>query len=173
MAQDDRNRIEAKLREIQEQSLAYTRQSIEHMARHGIYPEGRLGLFLPPESREQKISRLPYTHSSRQVVLYETEAGEFSALCPFSGLPDFGILRIEYEPGSWILELKSLKYYLLSWRNIGATQEDITAIVYEDLKRELEDPGYLLVTTIYNVRGGIRTTCQIDSRKQNTPAKEP
>jgi 7-cyano-7-deazaguanine reductase len=159
--------LTARLRDIQEQSVEHTRKSLEHMARHGVYPEGRFGLFLPPETREKEIQWLPYEHTARQVVVYETEAGEFSALCPFSGLPDFGVLRIEYVPGSRILELKSLKYYLLSWRNIGAAQEDITAYVYDDLRKHLLDADYLVVTTVYNVRGGIRTTCSVDSRTQH------
>ena len=106
------------------------------------------------------------THAARQVVVYETEPGEFSALCPFSGLPDFGTLRIEYVPGSDVLELKSLKYYLISWRHVGAAQEDITALVYDDLRRHLPDAEHLVVTTVYNVRGGINTTCTVDSRTQ-------
>ena len=163
---EEAHRLRTRMEAIQEQARVHTELSLAHMARHGIRPEGRFGLFLPPESREQEIHRLPYEHRARQVVVYETEQGEFSALCPFSGLPDFGVLRIEYVPGSWILELKSLKYYLLSWRNIGAAQEDITAVVYEDVMRHLEDPGYLLVSTVYNVRGGIRTTCAVDSRSQ-------
>ena len=69
-------------------------------------------------------------------------------------------------PGSWILELKSLKYYLLSWRGIGAAQEDITAFLFEDLRRHLGDAEYLVVRTEYNVRGGIRTVCAVDSRTQ-------
>ena len=158
--------IATRLREIREQSVEHTQKSLEHMARHGIRPEGKFTLFLPPESREQDIQWLPYEHTAKQVVVYETEAGEFSALCPFSGLPDFGVLRIEYVPGARILELKSLKYYMLSWRNIGAAQEDITAYVYDDLMRFLVDPHYLVVTTVYNVRGGIRTTCKVDSREQ-------
>lgn len=158
--------MEARLEAIQEQALEHTRQSLAHMARHGIRPEGKFGLFLPAESRQREIHRLPYEHRARQVVVYETEQGEFSALCPFSGLPDFGVLRVEYVPGAWILELKSFKYYLLSWRNIGAAQEDITALVYEDVMRHLEAPDYLVVTTVYNVRGGIRTTCAVDSRQQ-------
>jgi 7-cyano-7-deazaguanine reductase len=158
--------LEDRLEHIQEQAVEHTRQSLAHMARHGIRPEGQFGLFLPPESRQREIHRLPYTHRARQVVVYETEQGEFSALCPFSGLPDFGVLRVEYVPGTWILELKSLKYYLLSWRTIGAAQEDITAYAYEDIRRHLEDPDYLVVTTVYNVRGGIRTTCSVDSRHQ-------
>ena len=155
-----------RLAEARERALHHTEQSLEHMARYGIRPEGQVGLFLPPEARQEEIHHLPYKHAARQRVVYETEAGEFSALCPFSGLPDFGTVRIEYVPGSWILELKSLKYYLMSWRTIGAAQEDITALLYEDIARNLVDPHSLVVTTVYNVRGGINTTCSVDSRDQ-------
>ena len=157
-----------RLRELREEALEHTEASLEHMERYGVKPEGRVGLFLPPDKREKDLQRLPYEHDTRQVVTYETESGEFSALCPFSGLPDFGVLRVEYAPGDWIIELKSLKYYILSWRNIGAAQEDITAIIYEDLMDHLENPGYLVVTTEYNVRGGINTTCAVDSRGQES-----
>ena len=156
----------ARLADARARALRHTEQSLEHMARYGIRPEGQVGLFLPPESRQREIHKLPYEHDARQVVVYETEAGEFSALCPFSGLPDFGTVRIEYVPGSTILELKSLKYYLLSWRNIGAAQEDITALLYQDLRAHLDDADYLVVETVYNVRGGINTTCSVDSRSQ-------
>ena len=164
----DRNNTQAaqQLEALQAQAQEYTRLSLDHMARHGIQPEGRVDLFLPMETRQQEIDRLTYRHNAKQVVVYETEAGEFSALCPFSGLPDYGTVRIEYMPGNWILELKSLKYYLISWRNIGAAQEDITAVMYEDLMRYLDDPVYLVLTTVYNVRGGINTTCSVDSRAQ-------
>jgi 7-cyano-7-deazaguanine reductase len=158
--------LRQRLDEVEKQFAQNTRQSLEHMARHGIRPDGQFGLFLPTEARQKEIRRLPYVHKTIQVVVYETEQGEFSALCPFSGLPDFGVLRIEYVPGSCILELKSLKYYLLSWRNIGAAQEDITSLVYDDVMRHLVDPKYLVVKTDYNVRGGIRTTCAVDSRQQ-------
>ena len=158
--------FEHRLEAIQEQSMRHTRLSLEHMARYGIRPEGQFGLFLPLDERQEEIHRLSYPHKARQVVVYETQAGEFSALCPFSGLPDYGTVRVEYIPGSWILELKSLKYYLLSYRNIGAAQEDITAVMYEDLMRHLEDPDYLILSTDYNVRGGIHTTCAVDSRSQ-------
>ncbi len=151
---------------LQQQAMEHTRLSLDHMAERGVRPEGRFGLFLPPDTRQHEVDRLPYEHKAKQTVVYETQEGEFSALCPFSGLPDYGILRIEYVPGSWILELKSLKYYIISWRNIGAAQEDITAYIYEDLMRHLDDPENLKVTTIYNIRGGIRTTCTIDSRSQ-------
>lgn len=165
MAEQDQ-KIEQRLESIQHQAAEHTRQSLAYMAELGIRPEGRFGLFLPPATRQQEIHRLPYPHAARQCVIYETEPGEFTALCPFSGLPDFGTVRIEYVPGRHILELKSLKYYLLSWRTIGAAQEDITALMYEDLRRHLDDADYLIVTTVYNVRGGINTTCMVDSREQ-------
>ncbi|MEM6647754.1 MAG: preQ(1) synthase [Bacteroidota bacterium] len=155
-----------KLDAVQRQSLEHTRKAIAYMAEFGIKPEGQVNLFLPPDTRQHDIHTLPYVHEARQVVVYETEQGEFSALCPFSGLPDFGVLRVEYVPGPVILELKSLKYYILSWRGIGVAQEDVTAYIYEDLKRHLQDPDYLVIKTVYNVRGGINTTCVIDSRGQ-------
>ena len=164
--------VKEQMTRLREESLEHTEKALEHMKQHGIQPEGKFGLFLPPEARQQDIDRLPYEHDTRQQVVYETEPGEFSALCPFSGLPDFGVLRVEYVPGDWIIELKSLKYYLLSWRNIGAAQEDITSHVYEDLLQHLENPDYLVVTTDYNVRGGIRTTCTVDSREQAADDQE-
>ncbi len=163
--------IADRLAEAREQALRHTEQSLAHMAAYGIRPEGRVGLFLPPEARQQAIHRLPYAHAARQVVVCETEPGEFSALCPFSGLPDFGTLRLEYVPGRDVLELKSLKYYLISWRHVGAAQEDITAIIYDDLRRHLPDAEYLVVTTVYNVRGGINTTCTVDSRCQRAEGR--
>ncbi len=158
--------IEKRLTELQAESVEHTKASLEYMEKMGIRPEGRFGLFLPPEYREKSIHKLPFTHKVQQQVIYETEKGEFSALCPFSGLPDYGVLRIEYVPGSTILELKSLKYYILSWRHIGVAQEDVTAYIYQDIHEQLQDALYLRVSTVYNVRGGINTTCVIDSREQ-------
>ncbi len=158
--------MDASLEHKLQEAAEHTRKALEYMARFGIKPEGKVRLFLPPETRQATIDRIPFPYEERQVVVYETEPGEFSAVCPFSGLPDYGVVRIEYVPGSWILELKSLKYYLISWRDIGVYQEEATALIYRDLMRHLEDPEYLVVTTVYNVRGGIKTTCTIDSRTQ-------
>ena len=88
-----------------------------------------------------------------------TETEEFSAVCPFSGLPDFARLRIEYYPeGGKCVELKSLKYYVISFRNVGLYQEGITKRIYDDLKKLLETPR-IRVTTVYLPRGGFHTTC--------------
>ena len=88
-----------------------------------------------------------------------TETNEFSAVCPFSGLPDLAYIKIEYYPeGGKCVELKSLKYYFISFRNVGIYQEAVTKRIYEDLKKALETEK-LAVTTIYNTRGGFDTTC--------------
>ncbi len=163
--------IEALLEQKLKEARKNTEKALAYMARFGIRPEGEVRLFYPPESRRTSIDRIPYSRNVREVVVYQTEPGEFSAVCPYSGLPDYGVLRVEYVPGSWLLELKSLKYYLISFREIGITQEEVTAIIFEDLMKHLEDPEYLLVETVYNVRGGIRTTVVVDSREQRKRSK--
>lgn len=87
-----------------------------------------------------------------------TETSEFVAVCPFSGLPDIGRLIIEYYPaGGKCLELKSLKYYITSFKEVGIYQEEATKRIYDDLKHVLQSDR-LRVTTQYNVRGGFSTT---------------
>ena len=163
--------LEKKILAEIERAKAHTREALEYMRRFGVEPSGEVKLFFPPSARQQTIDRIPFNRPVREVVVYQTEPGEFSAVCPFSGLPDYGVLRVEYVPGRWILELKSFKYYLVSFRQIGVTQEEVTAIIFEDLMRHLENPEYLVVETTYNVRGGIRTTARVDSREQPGRAK--
>ena len=89
----------------------------------------------------------------------KTETNEFSAVCPFSGLPDLAKVRIEYFPaGGKCIELKSLKYYFTSFRNVGIYQEGATKRIYDDLSSILETKK-IQITTIYNIRGGFKTTC--------------
>ena len=95
--------------------------------------------------------------SPDQLIITETD--EFSAVCPFSGLPDLAYVKIEYHPdGGKCVELKSLKYYFISFRNVGIFQEAATKRIYDDLKIVL-GTDHLQVTTIYNTRGGFDTTC--------------
>jgi len=88
-----------------------------------------------------------------------TETDEFSAVCPFSGLPDLAYIKIEYYPtGGKCIELKSLKYYFVSFRNVGIYQEGATQRIFNDLKNVL-DIEKIRITTVYNTRGGFDTTC--------------
>lgn len=87
----------------------------------------------------------------------KTETHEFSAVCPFSGLPDISSVVIEYYPeGGKCVELKSLKYYMTSFRNVGLYQEGVTKRIHDDLKNLLGTER-IKVTTRYNVRGGFYT----------------
>ena len=80
----------------------------------------------------------------------KTETDEFSAVCPFSGLPDISYVKIEYFPtGGKCVELKSLKYYFVSFRNVGIYQEAATKRIFEDLCSVLSTKQ-LMVTTLYN-----------------------
>lgn len=93
----------------------------------------------------------------KQVI--ETVTKEFSALCPFSGLPDYGTVIIRYIPDLLCVELRSLKYYLLSFRNVGIYQEAVTERIYKDLLCLLHTTK-LQVITKYNNRGGFHTECK-------------
>jgi 7-cyano-7-deazaguanine reductase len=116
--------------------------------------------FLGPENiQDSFLECFPY-EGPRQNIVYETE--EFSAVCPFSGLPDIAYVKVEYVPAEKIIELKSLKYYFVSYRNIGIYQEHATARIFEDLKKVLE-PAYLSVSMIYNTRGGIDATTTVST----------
>ncbi|GIX07702.1 MAG: hypothetical protein KatS3mg115_2105 [Candidatus Poribacteria bacterium] len=98
-----------------------------------------------------------------QEIRIETE--EFSAVCPFSGLPDYGRLTIVYVPSDRCVELKSLKYYLLTYRNVGIYQEHALDRILRDLV-ELLRPRRMVVELDYHVRGGIHTVCRAEYRPE-------
>lgn len=119
------------------------------------------GHLLPFESHDAiDISQLETIEYSGNDQLITMDYPEFSAVCPFSGLPDIADVVIEYIPSDRIVELKSLKYYFISYRNVGIYQEEMTHRIFEDLKALL-NPKKLKITTVYNIRGGIETTCEM------------
>jgi 7-cyano-7-deazaguanine reductase len=118
--------------------------------------EGKLFKFEKPENiRADFLETFPYK-GDKQFIEYSTK--EFSAVCPFSGLPDYGTLTVCYIPRKKCLELKSYKYYIVSFRNVGIYQEAATDRIFSDLK-EILSARYLSVETIYNTRGGIDSRC--------------
>ena len=120
-------------------------------------PEGKVFDFAGQENiRPDYLETFEFDSPGQYIV---TETNEFSAVCPFSGLPDYSYVKIEYYPeGGKCIELKSLKYYMISFRNVGIYQEEATKRIYDDLKSVLET-SRLRVTTKYNPRGGFDTTC--------------
>ena len=84
------------------------------------------------------------------------EHPEFTSICPKTGLPDFGTIEIEYEPDARCLELKSLKLYLLAYRNLGIFQENATNRILRDVVAACE-PVWCEVRGIFTPRGGMST----------------
>lgn len=107
----------------------------------------------------QELEVFPYEYSGKRAeVVIETD--EFTAVCPFSGLPDFGTLRVRYVPDKVCIELRSLKYYLLSYRNVGIYQEHAAQRILADLVA-CSAPVEMTVELEYKVRGGIRTVVTV------------
>lgn len=120
--------------------------------------EGRTLPFVGPEHVDGAVlESFDYEGPPQEIV---TETNEFTTVCPYSGLPDFARLIITYVPDRRCVELKSLKYYVTSFRNVGIFQEHATAKIAEELFRLLA-PRSLSVRTVYNVRGGFETTCTV------------
>ncbi len=106
------------------------------------------------ESNEIKVFK--FKSKDQYIKIYTKE---FIAVCPFSGLPDVAKVKVEYYPqGGLAIELKSLKYYLISFKNVGIYQEEVTKRIYADLLNVLKTKK-IKITTKYNVRGGLYTTC--------------
>ena len=89
------------------------------------------------------------------------DTDEMTALCPWTGLPDYGTLTISYMPANLCIELKSLKYYLLSFRDVGIVQEHAANRILKDLV-SLCQPGSMKVLLDYKVRGGLHTTVAVE-----------
>ncbi len=87
---------------------------------------------------------------------------EFTCLCPRSGYPDFATIRINYVPDRKIVELKSLKLYLNSFRDIHVSHEEVTNTIYSELERRLK-PKFLEVIGDFNPRGNVKTTVRVCS----------
>ena len=98
-----------------------------------------------------------YRARDAEIVL---ETDEWNCVCPFSGLPDFGTLTVRYVPDEVCLELKSLKYYLTTFRTVGIYQEHAAHRLLEDLVAACS-PRRMEVELDYRLRGGIHTTVTV------------
>jgi 7-cyano-7-deazaguanine reductase len=106
------------------------------------------------------LETFPYEYPGKDVVI-NIDTDEFTAVCPWSGLPDFGMIRIDYIPAGVLIELRSLKYYLLSYRNVGIYQEHLVNRILDDLVG-CAHPKWMKVTADYKIRGGIHTVASRD-----------
>ena len=98
---------------------------------------------------------LPNPHPGREYEI-ECECPEFTCVCPMTGQPDFATIRIRYVPDRLLVELKSIKLYMWSYRAEGAFHEDITNRILDDFVAAAA-PRWIEVIGDFNVRGGIKT----------------
>lgn len=115
--------------------------------------------FNPAKSDPAKVKLLEVfdnTFPDRNYLIVHT-ANEFTSVCPKTGQPDFGVITISYIAKKKCVELKSLKYYLQSFRNEGIFYENVTNRILEDLVNALR-PKWMEVKGEFSVRGGIRST---------------
>ncbi|HHQ49171.1 MAG TPA: NADPH-dependent 7-cyano-7-deazaguanine reductase QueF [Acidobacteria bacterium] len=112
------------------------------------------------------LETFEYEYPGREIVI-DIETDEFTAVCPFSGLPDFGTLRVRYTPDRRIIELKSFKYYLVSFRNVGIYQEHAVNRLLEDLAACCQ-PRWMEVVLDYRLRGGIHTVVRTEMGQRPT-----
>ncbi|MEO9969331.1 MAG: preQ(1) synthase [Hyphomonadaceae bacterium] len=108
---------------------------------------------LPQSPDEAQLERVPNPHPDTPYLARFT-APEFTSLCPVTGQPDFAHLVIDYAPAEWLVESKSLKLYLSSFRNHGAFHEDCTIAIAKKLV-DLLSPSWLRMAGYWYPRGGI------------------
>ena len=100
------------------------------------------------------------------------EIPEFTCLCPKTGQPDFATLKLDYVPDQQCVELKSLKMYIWSYRDVGAFHEAVTNRILEDLVAAT-NPRFMRLTSRFNVRGGLYTDVVVEHIKDSWQASKP
>ena len=99
---------------------------------------------------------MEYQYQNQRDIDIVIQQPEYTSVCPMTGLPDVGCITITYRPYKKIIELKSLKFYLLQYRNVGIFYEHVVNRILEDLVAVLE-PKYIEITGDFTARGGITT----------------
>ena len=117
------------------------------------------GLDIRPTPRAEMnlfpLDTFPYEFPGKEIWV-EFEMTEFTAICPFSDFPDFGVIRLKYVPNKLCVELKSLKLYINSFREVKIFHEHVVNVILEDFVAAC-DPLKVEIEGDYNVRGNIKT----------------
>ncbi|MGE4358208.1 MAG: preQ(1) synthase [Candidatus Omnitrophota bacterium] len=119
------------------------------MAKEYTDKHARMGL----KEKLPKIECFPNQFKGYTITI---EIPEYTSVCPRSGLPDFGKITIQYMPAKWCIELKSLKFYILGYRNLGIFYENAVNRILRDLVNACK-PKWCIVKGEFNIRGGMRS----------------
>ena len=133
-----------------------------------LSPPNMQGLDIRATPREEMklypLDTFPYEFTGREIKI-NFEIPEFTCICPFSDFPDFATIRIEYVPNESCIELKSLKLYINSFRDVKIFHEHVMNIILEDFVRTC-DPLSVEIEGDFNVRGNIKTTVRASYRRR-------
>ena len=131
-------------------------------------PVNQQGLDIRPTPRAEMslypLDTFPYEYAGREIRI-QFEMPEFTAICPFSDFPDFAVLRLEYVPNERCVELKSLKLYINSFRDVKIFHEHVINVILEDFV-EACDPLRVELEGDFHVRGNIKTVVRASYKKR-------
>ena len=132
-----------------------------------LAPANLQGLDIRSTPREEMelfpLDTFPYEFPGREIKI-DFEISEFTAICPFSDFPDFAIIRLRYVPNRRCIELKSLKMYINSFRNIKVFHEHVINIILDDFVAAC-DPLKVEIEGDFHVRGNIKTVVRANYKK--------
>ena len=112
------------------------------------------------------LDTFKYEYAGRRIWI-DFEMPEFTAICPFSDFPDFAVIRLSYVPNQRCIELKSLKLYINSFRNVKIFHEHVVNVFLEDFVAAC-DPIEVKIEGDFHVRGNIKTIVRADYKKVDT-----
>jgi len=115
----------------------------------------------------RRLETFPNHNPERDYVV-QLESDEFTCVCPATGQPDFATITVDYVPDQRILESKSFKLYLWSYRNEGVFHEHVTNVILDDVVTALQ-PRWCRVRGAFRVRGGIRITVEAEHGRRPAP----
>lgn len=110
------------------------------------------------------LKTINYDYVGKKIEI-NISTNEFTCVCPWSGLPDYATIKLNYIPNKKCIELKSLKYYLQSYRNVGIVHENVVNRILDDIIK-LCDPIEAHIEAEFNIRGGLKTTVKRDYVKE-------
>ena len=108
----------------------------------------------PDTVKTDILDPIDYAYAGKRDIEIEIKQPEYTSVCPMTGLPDYGCIIVKYRPDKKIIELKSLKYYLLQYRNVGIFYEHVVNRILDDLVSVLE-PKQMEVIGDFTARGGM------------------
>ncbi|MBF0301810.1 MAG: NADPH-dependent 7-cyano-7-deazaguanine reductase QueF [Desulfamplus sp.] len=120
---------------------------------------------LPETVKKEMLDPIDYGYKSKRTIDITIKQPEFTSVCPMTGLPDVGCIIIKYRPDQKIVELKSLKFYLLQYRNVGMFYEHVVNRILDDLV-DMIDPLYMEVIGEFTPRGGVSSMASAVYEKQ-------